>query len=261
MNQSPHEERSHDAMYPKCVPEDYLEHFTQKNVGLVIRLNKKYYDESRFTRRGVSHEELYYPDGSNPPLEVLERFLAICESRPAHEAIAVHCKAGLGRTGTCIGAYAMKHYGFTSKEVIGWMRICRPGSVIGPQQQYLDAMQDYLFKSSNHKQQRPSRGVTVTPSKASPVLLLQSDEEVDKSQGDFLISAKAHHALSSPAAAAAAASPDDAKKRIAFASAGAAAAGEEHEPACAENDTGGAGGGGGALYAFRLSVSRKLFGK
>ena len=50
-------------------------------------------------------------------------------------------QAGLGRTGTCIGCYAMKHYGFTAAEVIGWMRVSRPGSVIGQQQQFLEEMQ------------------------------------------------------------------------------------------------------------------------
>jgi cell division cycle 14 len=43
----------------------------------------------------------------------------------------VHCKAGLGRTGSCIGAYVMKHYRFTAEELIGWIRIARPGSIIG----------------------------------------------------------------------------------------------------------------------------------
>ncbi len=46
--------------------------------------------------------------------------------------------AGLGRTGTLIGAYLMKHHKFTAAEVIAWLRICRPGSVIGPQQNYLE---------------------------------------------------------------------------------------------------------------------------
>ena len=32
-------------------------------------------------------------------------------------AIAVHCKAGLGRTGCLIGCYIMKHYKFTAEEV------------------------------------------------------------------------------------------------------------------------------------------------
>mmetsp|Transcript_13604 Transcript_13604/g.47254 ORF Transcript_13604/g.47254 Transcript_13604/m.47254 type:complete len:174 (+) Transcript_13604:478-999(+) len=31
----------------------------------------------------------------------------------------------------------MKHYLFTARQAIAWVRICRPGSIIGPQQHYL----------------------------------------------------------------------------------------------------------------------------
>lgn len=50
----------------------------------------------------------------------------------------MHCKAGLGRTGLLLCSYMMKHYGFTAHEAIGYIRICRPGSVIGCQQQWLE---------------------------------------------------------------------------------------------------------------------------
>lgn len=47
-------------------------------------------------------------------------------------AVAVHCKSGLGRTGTLIGMYAMKHFHMKADEFIGWVRIVRPGSIHGP---------------------------------------------------------------------------------------------------------------------------------
>ena len=35
----------------------------------------------------------------------------------------------------------MKHYYFPAADFIGWIRIARPGSILGPQQNYLIEMQ------------------------------------------------------------------------------------------------------------------------
>jgi len=121
--------------YLTLTPEDYIPYFKKNGVTLVIRLNRKCYDEKRFIRHGIKHVDLFYPDGSNPPESILQKFLKVCEGEKG--AIAVHCKAGLGRTGSCIGCYMMKHHGMTAAQAIGWMRIARPGSVIGPQQHFL----------------------------------------------------------------------------------------------------------------------------
>lgn len=53
--------------------------------------------------------------------------------------------AGLGRTGTLIGAYLIKHYNFNALEAIAWLRLCRPGSVIGHQQQWMLSKEAYLM--------------------------------------------------------------------------------------------------------------------
>jgi cell division cycle 14 len=50
-----------------------------------------------FCDGGFEHHELYFPDGSCPTNEIVLRFLDICESEAG--GVAVHCKAGLGRTG------------------------------------------------------------------------------------------------------------------------------------------------------------------
>ena len=76
-------------------------------------------------------------------------------------ALAVHCKAGLGRTGVLICAYLIKHHGFSPEEAIGYIRICRPGSVIGPQQNFLLATAEQLqrdgeaFRAGCNPPQRP----------------------------------------------------------------------------------------------------------
>ena len=69
-------------------------------------------------------------DGSTPPYELVDIFLDIC--RKESQGIAIHCKAGLGWTGTLIGIYAMDQYDFPPEYFIGWIRLAWPGSILGP---------------------------------------------------------------------------------------------------------------------------------
>ena len=57
----------------------------------------------------------------------------------------MHCKAGLGRTGSLIGCYIMKHWRWTALETVAWLRICRPGSIIGHQQEWLEEKQAEMW--------------------------------------------------------------------------------------------------------------------
>ncbi|THD23888.1 Dual specificity protein phosphatase CDC14A, partial [Fasciola hepatica] len=131
--------------YPLHAPEAYIPYFKKHNVTTIIRLNKKIYDSKRFTETGFAHHDLFFTDGSCPSDTIMKRFLQICEQSVG--AIAVHCKAGLGRTGTLIACYLMKHYKFNSREAIAWCRICRPGSIIGPQQHWLDVVESICWQS------------------------------------------------------------------------------------------------------------------
>ncbi|XP_051980019.1 dual specificity protein phosphatase CDC14AB-like isoform X3 [Xyrauchen texanus] len=139
----PHPKSKVENGYPLHAPEAYFPYFRKHNVTTIVRLNKKIYDAKRFTDAAFDHYDLFFVDGSTPSDVITRRFLHICESTDG--ALAIHCKAGLGRTGTLIGCYLMKHYRFTAAEAIAWIRICRPGSIIGPQQHYLEEKQASLW--------------------------------------------------------------------------------------------------------------------
>jgi len=115
----------------------YINAFRSLSVHTVVRLNKPEYDKAVFTSAGFEHLDLPFEDCTVPPLHIVDTFLRTAENLRPGQMMAVHCLAGLGRTGTLIAMFMMKHFGFSANEAIGWLRICRPGSIIGPQQQFL----------------------------------------------------------------------------------------------------------------------------
>lgn len=174
----PHPKSKVENGYPLHAPEAYFPYFRKHNVTSIVRLNKKIYDAKRFTDAGFEHHDLFFVDGSTPSDAILQRFLNICESTEG--AIAVHCKAGLGRTGTLIACYLMKHYRFTAAEAIAWIRICRPGSIIGPQQHFLEEKQASLwsqgdiFRSKQNQRQLNDIGVSRIISTVEDISLNES---------------------------------------------------------------------------------------
>lgn len=99
-------------------------------------MNEHKYEAKSFTEAGIAHDDLFFVDGSTPPKEIVDKWMDVCDNHfkdPKAGSIAIHCKAGLGRTGTLIGLWAMKHYKIPAEAFIGWIRIVRPGSILGPQ--------------------------------------------------------------------------------------------------------------------------------
>ena len=146
-------------------PSHYAPLFKSFGVTDIVRLNIANYEPDEFNSHGINHHDLFFEDGSCPPMHILKKFLDSVST--VSGAVAVHCKAGLGRSVTLIGAHVMKTYQVPAKSFIGWARIARPGAVIGPQQHFLVEMQSFLWD-------RPGRPISRT------LKALGSDSQIGK---------------------------------------------------------------------------------
>jgi cell division cycle 14 len=125
-------------------PEFYIDIFRALNVTAVVRLNQAEYSATAFTAHGIQHFDLAF-DAATPPATTVSQFCSIVNG--AQGAVAVHCRGGLGRTGTMAALYLMRSYGFSAREATAWLRIMRPGSVIGDQQRYLARVEELLMSA------------------------------------------------------------------------------------------------------------------
>jgi cell division cycle 14 len=134
-------------------PSFYAGIFCDMGVQAVVRLNEPQYPADAFSAHGLPVHDLEFPDCTCPAPGVIQRFLRVVDETPG--AIAVHCKAGLGRTGTLIAVYLMLGCGFSAREAMGWLRVMRPGVVLGPQQRYLCSIEVAILSARSRRASIP----------------------------------------------------------------------------------------------------------
>lgn len=148
----------------------FVDYAAHHSIGCMVRLNRAHYQAEEVTRAGtIEHVEMFMHDGTNPTPENVRDFIAVVERMSQdNRAVAVHCRAGLGRTGTMIAAYLLFIYARDHKfnashprdcpcaflnpdevarAVIGYLRIMRPGSVLSGQPEFLESISALLMRA------------------------------------------------------------------------------------------------------------------
>lgn len=100
-----------------------------QGVRLVVSLTESPPDRDLMAKYSIESLHLPVPDFTPPSLETIRRFIEHAKfHRHEKHAIAVHCGAGIGRTGTMLAAYLVWR-GMEANEAIELVRQKRPGSV------------------------------------------------------------------------------------------------------------------------------------
>ncbi len=87
-------------------------------------------------------------DMEAPTQEQLERCVsAIARANEQNMGVAVHCEAGLGRTGVVLAAYGV-HKGMTASEAMAHIRKLRPGSIETDDQ--VEAVVEFARRRKQH---------------------------------------------------------------------------------------------------------------
>ncbi len=106
-----------------------LEYLYDQGIRVIIGLTTSPLQKCFLDEFGFRYCHIPMADFSPPTAEQIDEFVDSVEAARAEgQRVAVHCLAGLGRTGTMIACYLV-HQGRTAREAIAEIRRLRPGSV------------------------------------------------------------------------------------------------------------------------------------
>jgi len=106
-----------------------VEYLRQAGVQTIISLSEDPPDAGAMAAGSIHHIRIPVPDFTAPTLQQMIEFVdVVTESAGRGEPVAVHCTAGLGRSGTMAAVYLVAN-GATADDAIARVRELRPGSI------------------------------------------------------------------------------------------------------------------------------------
>ena len=129
---------------------DLVQEYKRKDVALVVMLTSDQeslrvtgYDlRSKYETYGFEVLYLPIPDFSVPEIEELDKAVTdVLNHVRKGDSVAIHCHAGIGRTGMFLACLAKRGMGYSSDEALRWVREFIPGAVeVSEQEQLVRAL-------------------------------------------------------------------------------------------------------------------------
>jgi atypical dual specificity phosphatase len=125
--------------------DDELPVLYSSGVRAVVSLLNIPSDALVYDSAGFSFLCLAIADGHPPTMEQTDQFVRLVdEQRGINRAVAVHCEGGIGRTGTMLAAYLIRH-GKSAKEAIATVRSVETSAIETARQiQFLEFLDDQI---------------------------------------------------------------------------------------------------------------------
>ncbi len=106
-----------------------LQELLDKGIGALVSLDEVGIPLHAVAEYGFPYLHLPIPDFGAPSMDQARQFVEFVEQqRQNRRAVAVHCHAGYGRTGTMLACYLVTQ-GLSANEAIKSIRSKRPGSI------------------------------------------------------------------------------------------------------------------------------------
>jgi len=118
----------------------FIEELEKHRARAVVRVCEPSYAISPLTSHGIEMIDMEFNDGSPPPPEVINKWLALTKAsfkQHPESCIAVHCVAGLGRAPVLV-ALAFMEAGMTYEDAVDLIRRHRRGALNQKQLTFLE---------------------------------------------------------------------------------------------------------------------------